>query len=214
MTYVRWTLITLVTVAAAGCAGKLDPNLNYFGSNTTAADGGNEPEPKDKDAGEPPEMRDASTPSEDEPPSSRPNSPNGSDDEDDAGGIDDDAGPAGGSGGGGSTRPDAGPVDAGPAPVACDFRSLMQQKCGNLNCHGAPAQATGLDLTSAGLANRLEDRTGSSGCPDHLLIDKDNPEQSMLYLKVTGTECGVRMPLGGMLTKDEEACVLTWIEGL
>jgi len=213
MTYLRWTLITLVTVAAAGCAGKLDPNLNYFGSNTMAADGGKEPEPKEKDAGEPPEMRDASTPSDDEPPPARPNGPNDSE-EDDGGGIDDDAGPVGGSGGGGSTRRDAGPADAGPPAVACDFRGLMQQKCGNLNCHGAPAQATGLDLTSAGLANRLEDRTGSSGCPDHLLIDKDDPEKSMLYLKVTGTECGVRMPLGGMLTKDEEACVLTWIEGL
>jgi hypothetical protein len=60
----------------------------------------------------------------------------------------------------------------------------------------------------------LEDRTGSSGCPDHLLIDKADPTQSMLYLKVTGTTCGVKMPLGGSLTADEEACVLSWIEGL
>ena len=211
MTYVRWTLITLVTAAAVGCAGKLDPNLNYFGSNIMSPDAGEAPEPKakEKDAGEPPEMKDAAT----EP---APQSPRGSDpeDEDDAGEIDDDAGPL--AGGGGSTKPDAGAADAGAkdAAVACDFRGLMQQKCGNLACHGAPAQTTGLDLTSAGLANRLEDRTGSSGCPDHLLIDKENPEKSMLYLKVVGTECGVRMPLGGMLTSDEQACILSWIEGL
>jgi hypothetical protein len=211
MTYARWTLITLVTAASIGCAGKLDPNLNYFGSQTMSpvADAGEE-EPAPSDAGKP-DNRDASVPAK---PTNM--NPTVNEPEDDAGAFDDDdAGVVAGRGG--STKPDAGPADAGPAKdaaVACDFRGLVQMKCGNLSCHGAPAQTTGLDLTSAGLANRLADRTGSSGCPDHLLIDKADPTQSMLYLKVTGTSCGVKMPLGGSLTTDEQACILSWIEGL
>jgi hypothetical protein len=47
-----------------------------------------------------------------------------------------------------------------------------------------------------------------------LLIDKANPAQSAIYLKITGTTCGSQMPLGGSLTADEKACVLSWIDGL
>jgi len=102
-----------------------------------------------------------------------------------------------------------------PAPAAgCDFRGLMQMKCGNASCHGAPGSSTGLDLTSASLATRVAGRKGASACGDKLLIDKDQPEASLLYLKVTGSSCGARMPLGGALTASEQACVLSWIEGL
>lgn len=100
------------------------------------------------------------------------------------------------------------------AAVPCDFRGLVQMKCGNATCHGAPASSTGLNLTSASLATRVEGRKGVSACTDKLLIDKAQPEQSLLYLKVNGTSCGTRMPLGGTLTASEQACFLSWIEGL
>jgi len=100
------------------------------------------------------------------------------------------------------------------AAKSCDFRALMQERCGSASCHGAPASSTGLDLTSAMPAQRLQGRSGSGTCSDKLLIDPAQPEQSKLYLKVSGASCGVRMPLGGSLTASEEACVLTWIEAL
>ena len=101
-----------------------------------------------------------------------------------------------------------------PATVACDFRAIMQAKCGNANCHGAPGSVTGLDLTTAMLAARVEGRKGKGACTDKLLVDVDDPRQSKLYLKVSGSSCGTQMPLGGMLTSDEQACVLSWIEKL
>lgn len=101
-----------------------------------------------------------------------------------------------------------------PAAASCDFRGLMQAKCGNATCHGAPAMTTGLDLTTAGLAARVKDREASGACADKLLVDPTQPEQSALYLKVTGSECGVKMPLGGSLMASEQECVLSWIEGL
>jgi hypothetical protein len=98
--------------------------------------------------------------------------------------------------------------------VACDFRTLMQAKCGNATCHGAPGSATGLDLTTAMLAARVDGRQGTGACSDKLLVDTDNPRESKLYLKVSGSTCGSQMPLGGSLNAAEQACVLTWIETL
>lgn len=103
------------------------------------------------------------------------------------------------------------PMDAGSA---CDFRGLVQAKCGSSGCHGGPSASTGLDLTSASLAMRVEGRKGPSACKDRLLIDPENPAQSALYLKVTGSSCGSQMPLGGSLSSSEKACFLSWIEGL
>jgi hypothetical protein len=107
--------------------------------------------------------------------------------------------------------PTEAPEDAG---AACDFRGLVQAKCGNASCHGAPASSTGLDLTSPALAMRVAGRKGPSACSNNLLIDTANPARSALYLKVTSMTCGSQMPLGGSLTPSEQACVLSWIEAL
>ena len=64
------------------------------------------------------------------------------------------------------------------------------------------------------LAARVQGRKGKGACTDKLLIDANNPSESKLYLKVTGSTCGSPMPLGGMLTEPEQECVLTWIENL
>lgn len=109
---------------------------------------------------------------------------------------------------------DAGVADADSAQPTCDFRALMQAKCGNATCHGGPDSGSGLDLTSAMLAARVEGREGKGTCDDKLLVDPDNPRDSKLYLKVSGSTCGSQMPLGGQLNAEEQACVLTWIEGL
>jgi hypothetical protein len=100
-----------------------------------------------------------------------------------------------------------------PAPIAssCDFKGLMMSKCGAASCHGGPSASTGLDLTSDGLRARLANVNGGGACNDKPLIDEDNPEQSTLYLIVTSSACGLRMPLGGTLSAKEQECVLEWI---
>ena len=123
---------------------------------------------------------------------------------------DDDAGVAEASAGAGTGGTEAPPLQ----PMACDFRALMQAKCGNATCHGGPVASTGLDLTSAMLGSRIAGRQGNGTCSDKLLVDPENPRDSKLYLKISGSTCGSQMPLGGQLNADEQACVLTWIEGL
>jgi hypothetical protein len=130
----------------------------------------------------------------------------------DAGNLVADAGSPGGGSGGGL---DAGkPAGGGSTAPSCDFKALMQSKCGSSGCHGAPALSTGLDLTSEGLASRLKDKQASGACSDYLLIDPATPERSALYLMVTDDSCGIRMPLGGTLSAAEQTCVLQWIENL
>jgi len=122
------------------------------------------------------------------------------------------------SGGGGGAAAGAGAAGGGgnspPPQPSCDFRGLVMMKCAGASCHGGPTASTGLDLTSPSLAMRVQGRTASGACSDKLLVDKDNPAESALYQRVTGSDCGVRMPLGGTLTPAEQACFLSWIEGL
>lgn len=119
---------------------------------------------------------------------------------------------------GAEPEPDASPpADTGtstnPAPmVSCDFKALMMSKCGNPACHGGPNASTGLDLTSDDLRGRTANVNGSGACNDNPLIDAADPEQSALYLIVTGNACGLRMPLGGTLSAAEQTCVLEWIK--
>ncbi len=99
-------------------------------------------------------------------------------------------------------------ADAG----GCDFPQLMAARCASAGCHDASSKAANLDLASEGLRARLADTPGSAACPDHLQVDTENPENSLIYLKVTDAPpCGARMPYGGTLSDDEQACMLAWL---
>ncbi|MET0388932.1 MAG: hypothetical protein ABW321_23365 [Polyangiales bacterium] len=240
-----WKSLLLVTSVSAGCAGSLDPDVDYTAPaataqrpNPNAGGGGTGP-----DAGEWEEPSAGSggataaaggsgasggaggaggawTPAAGsggtaEPPEAGSGGAGGTGgDAEPAAGSGGAAAPAAGSGGDAAPVAGAGGAAGGGAVASCDFRALMQAKCGNASCHGAPGTATGLDLTSPALAMRVAGRNGSGSCGDTLLVNADNPEQSVLYQRVTGSDCGVKMPLGGSLTADEQDCVLSWIEGL
>ena len=115
---------------------------------------------------------------------------------------------------GDSTTEDASAAESqepgGAEEAVCDAPALVATRCAS--CHNAAAPAAGLDLASAGLPGRLEGVTASANCADHVPFDSTDPEQSLLYLKVTDAPpCGARMPMGGMLTEDEQLCILDWL---
>jgi hypothetical protein len=218
MKHLTWTVL-LIASAAAGCAGSLDKDQDYYsGEVQPIADAGPKKpgwsaagnlatQPAWQDAGTAHQTTNAGTPARAWPAATEDSgAPN--DDADSGTPVKWDAGNPikQGSAGSAATKADAGP--------ACDFKSLVQMKCGNVTCHGAPATTSGLDLTSPSLAMRIAGRTGAGACTDKLLVNKDDPANSKIYLKVTGTTCGARMPLGGTLTSADQACVLSWIEGL
>mgnify|MGYP006335605021 CR=1 FL=1 len=240
MRYRELNLIVLLSAAAVGCAGTLDENADYSSSAAPvraggAGSGGRKSEPvgwtdggsaggaaqasnwRDAGAvGTEPEVtereEDAGTPSTSMA-SASPVTRNWAGAGGNASGSSSGSSNAAGSGGKAGSPAAAGSGGAAAA-AACDFKGLMAQKCAGGGCHGGPGASTGLDLTTAMLGQRVEGRHGSGACTDKLLVDTEDPAQSKLYLKISGSSCGVRMPLGGSLTEAEQACVLSWIEGL
>lgn len=193
------TLCCLMALACADCAGTIDDPASFEAYASEARggayrDGGASPIPA-------PVQLDAATsevPEPEEEPVEVVPAP-----EPDAGAAADAA-----------TTADTGAVaDTGPKPSSCDFKGLMMSKCGAASCHGGPGASTGLDLTSDDLRGRMANVNGGGACGDKPMIDEDNPEQSTLYLIVTGNACGLRMPLGGTLSATEQACILDWIKG-
>lgn len=110
------------------------------------------------------------------------------------------------------------PVDAG-APSACppevEVTEVFEARCGGLGCHGVSNPAAGLDLVSADLGARLAGRTTvNPACSGLPVASAATPRDSSLFLKVSGTECGARMPIGSALSDDEIACVAAWISAM
>lgn len=99
-------------------------------------------------------------------------------------------------------------------PLECDVPELFVNRCGSQTCHGGgDASASGLDLVSPGVENRVSGQPGIN-CPG-TLADPSDPRDSILYTKVSEPTCGVLMPIGGeMLNDDELTCLEFWISGL
>lgn len=110
------------------------------------------------------------------------------------------------------------PQDAGDGTVAssdggCDpVTDIFPPNCTTGACHSAQSQQANLDLESPGLPQRLVNKAAHGG--PGLLIDKSNPGQSVLYLKLTDTPpFQFQMPLGSPpLSPDELSCVQAWIQ--
>ncbi len=108
--------------------------------------------------------------------------------------------------------PDAGPVNP-PPDGGCDpVGSIFPVSCSTSSCHSAQSQQANLDLESPGLPNRLVGKPAHGG--PGLLIDRQNPAQSVLLLKVTSNPpFQFQMPLGAPpLSPNEMACLQAWVQ--
>lgn len=94
--------------------------------------------------------------------------------------------------------------------------TIFKASCVTVGCHGATTPAAGLDLDSPGVNKRLINVLAThqlampnTGCvANQKLIDAANPDASWLVGKLTtdGSTCGLRMPVGPMLSADQIAC--------
>ncbi len=105
--------------------------------------------------------------------------------------------------------------------VACrsgiDVGLLFANKCGGSICHGGGATTPqgGLDLTSPGLPARLVG-VPAQECGGFLRVDPSDPDRSFLLAKLIEPPagCGDRMPLVGMLSPAEIACVRAYVHSI
>lgn len=102
---------------------------------------------------------------------------------------------------------DGGVTDGGNCPDVPT--EIFAMKCAGSVCHSGATPAQSLDLVSPGVASRVVGKT--SGECIGPLADPSDPEGSALYIKISGTMCGSRMPSGSTLSDSEIACVKDWI---
>jgi hypothetical protein len=110
-----------------------------------------------------------------------------------------------------ASAPDASAPDAGPAPVsfAAVYAQVIAPGC---SCHVFGASG-GLQMGNANTAyNNLLNVTALNYAPE-LRVEPGSSATSVLYLKVSGTTRGSRMPLGGgALSAGQQALIRQWID--
>jgi hypothetical protein len=121
---------------------------------------------------------------------------------------------AGGAAGAAGTKADAG-MDAGPssaAEPACVLQ-VFKKTCGLPGCHASGSPQ--VDLASTGVAGRLIDKTSTSAmCKGRVYIPSKGGSSLLLDKLGASPPCGVRMPLGGMLSTADTKCLSDWVTSL
>jgi hypothetical protein len=135
-----------------------------------------------------------------------------------AGGADEPSG-GGAAGAGGGAPVGGGSSGSGGGGDRCDAPgTILVSRCGSAGCHndGAINGGFGVDDPAA-LADFVDLPSNYQDCQQPI-IDSSDPENSLLYTKITGEfepTCGnLQMPANGdFLSEEEEACVLDWLGG-
>jgi hypothetical protein len=119
----------------------------------------------------------------------------------------------GGSSGAGSGGSSAGAGGGGGEQGCAEACNIIATRCATTGCHTGGTPAGGLDLSADDFITELTGKMATTAdCAGETLIDSANPEQSLLYAKVTDPPaCGVRMPFGLYLDDDEIECMRKWI---
>ena len=84
---------------------------------------------------------------------------------------------------------------------ARDIRPIFQEHC--YGCHGPEQQMSGL---------RLDRRSSAFQIRRGIVIGPGNAPGSRLFLRVSGTTAGMRMPLTGDLTPEQVDLIRNWID--
>ena len=98
-----------------------------------------------------------------------------------------------------------------------------EKNCSIVGCHAGSNPAAQLLLTDDALRqakDSLIDKPNKGAMPGcgagmQKLIDKAQPEKSLLYTKLLAQPpCGERMPNGGSVSDAQLSCVLAWIKSV
>lgn len=92
------------------------------------------------------------------------------------------------------------------------FFSGQIQPIFNSSCAGCHGTNGGLTLTSGVSYGELYHVPASSSCTSLHRVLPGDVLNSVLYIKVAGTACGDRMPLGGSLSQIEIDLIRDWID--
>jgi hypothetical protein len=188
-TSMRWWAGVSSLVLA--CSGSIDPGV-----------------PDARDAGLPPGIAAGGSGTVPPPPAAGAGGSSGDEDAGPSKGGSSAIGPGGSGGAGGS---------ASDAPVCDAVSEVFLPSCGTGSCHSNPGATIGDFGVGRAEAEALVDVPSRKNVACGVFIDSSNPAESLLLRKLTGdfstAICGGKMPLIGRdLTRDEIACVASWLE--
>jgi hypothetical protein len=106
---------------------------------------------------------------------------------------------------------DEGEFGDGGDPTCPDVPMFLATRCATAGCHTSMFPAGLLDLQSPNVGSRVIGVMSTCGGP---LGDPNNPDKSIVIKKLTGNQCGTRMPLNlPALSSGEISCIQAWIAG-
>ena len=99
---------------------------------------------------------------------------------------------------------------SGNPTYSSDIKPILDTNC--VSCHKPGGVAPNSPLTT--YEEVVNGTASESACKDTQMqyVVKGNPNQSLLYLKITDPPCGVKMPQGGSLSQEEIDTIRKWIE--
>ena len=114
---------------------------------------------------------------------------------------------------------DAGAVVVAPERIYCDAHAVVfRETCGNGSCHTNRGATIGDFAVGPAEAARYVGRSSVRNVNCGLIIDPDEPQNSLILTKVTGEypvdlPCGGPMPVGSIAITDEQIdCIADWVE--
>jgi hypothetical protein len=108
------------------------------------------------------------------------------------------------------------PVGGGGSGDFCDAFPILQRSCGIVgNCHNEGAGQGTFAASEADVVDFVDRPSTKGTACDQVFINSSNAEESLIYTRLFGTDCGglLSMPLtGDPLTEEESDCVLSWLQ--
>ena len=101
------------------------------------------------------------------------------------------------------------PVSENPTYTS-DIKPILDANC--VSCHKPGGIASNSPLTTyEEVVNGVASENACKGTGMQYVV-KGNPNQSLLYLKITNPPCGAKMPQGSSLSQGEIDTIRRWIE--
>ena len=109
-------------------------------------------------------------------------------------------------------------IAAGGVSLANDLQPIFDASCATSGCHAGATPQIGLSLESGLAYSKLVNvPAGAPDCNGNPRVSPGNSANSVLYKRVSGTACGVRMPWSlipgsDTLTTAEQTAIRDWID--
>jgi hypothetical protein len=100
------------------------------------------------------------------------------------------------------------PASASSVSFAQDVQTIFNNSC---TCHSGNSPSAAMNLSAGNSYSQLVNVQSASSCISLKRVLPSVVDSSTLYLKISGTTCGVQMPQGGSISSSSISIISNWI---